>query len=605
MVALWLKRKDNNSKIMSTSKKNVGALAHKSGVSFRVWAPFADSVAITGTFNDWQLTPLDSESDGYWTVTVKGAQAGQEYKYVIMHGEEMFEKNDPRALQLTTVAGNSVVVDPEFDWGSTAPQAVPHNHQVIYELHVGTFNRTDPATPGTFATAQAKLDYLKDLGVTTIELMPVGSMSMEREWWGYTPEYIYAVENLYGGRHQMLEFIREAHARGMAVILDVVYNHFGPGESLDIWRFDGWSENGKGGIYFYNDRRAVTPWGDTRPDYGRPEVRKFLLDNVRMWLHDFQLDGLRVDSTIFIRNLKGLNDDPASDIPDGWSLLQRLNGVARKINPNALMIAEDIGVNGYLSKAVAEGGAGFDAQWQVDLPHVIHTALNAVKDSDRNIHAIAGQLGARFNADAFQRVIYSDSHDSAANGAARLNEEISPGQPASVYARQRSLLAAGLILTMPGIPMLLQGEEFLQGGSFNDWQALEWDKAEQFSGIVLAHKHLLALRKNTYGNTAGLLGQSVNVLHLNDEAKVLAYHRWDQGGPGDDVVVIVNFSNKTLADYSLAFPRGGTWRVRFNSSWKGYSPDFKQGGESEVPVQSDSGSLTLPPYSVLILSQDE
>jgi 1,4-alpha-glucan branching enzyme len=234
----------------------------------------------------------------------------------------------------------------------------------------------------------------------------------------------------------------------------------------------------------------------------------------------------------------------------------------------------------------------------------IHGALSAVNDSDRNIHAIADQLGKRFNGDAFHRVVYSDSHDSAANGASRLNEEISPGQPTSVHARQRSLLASGLVLTMPGIPMLLQGEEFLQGGSFNDWQALEWDKAEQFSGIVTAYKHLISLRKNQHGNTAGLLGHSVNVLHLNDEAKVLAYHRWDQGGPGDDTVVIVNFSNMTLSDYKLNFPASGEWIVRFNSSWKGYSPDFKEVAVSEVKVEGDTGSLTLPPYSVLILSQD-
>jgi 1,4-alpha-glucan branching enzyme len=150
----------------------------------------------------------------------------------------------------------------------------------------------------------------------------------------------------------------------------------------------------------------------------------------------------------------------------------------------------------------------------------------------------------------------------------------------------------------------LQGEEFLQGGNFNDWQALEWDKSEQFKGIVLAYKHLIGLRKNQHGNTAGLHGQSVNVLHLNDEAKVLAYHRWNQGGRGDDVVVILNFANKTQKDYRLNFPRPGTWTVRFNSSWKGYSPDFKEVNVNEVQVDSDTGTLTLPPYSVLILSQD-
>jgi len=590
---------------MSTRKKEVGAVVRKSGVSFRVWAPFANSVAVSGTFNNWQLTAMDSEGDGYWAVTIKKAKAGQEYKYVIMHGEQMEDKNDPRALQLTTAAGNSVIVDPEFDWGETTPQALAQNQQVVYEMHIGTFNRADPASPGTFETAAAKLDYLKDLGVTTIELMPVGSMSMEHEWWGYTPEYIYAVENLYGGRHQMLDFVKAAHQQGIAVILDVVYNHFGPGESMDMWRFDGWYENDMGGIYFYNDYRGKTPWGDTRPDYGRPEVQQFLLDNVRMWMQDFQLDGLRLDSTIFIRNHKGFNDDPANDIPEGWLLLQKINTVARKINENALVIAEDVGANEYICKPVNEGGAGFSAQWQVDLPHAIRTALNAAHDNERDIRTVSNLLQRRFNGDAFKRVVYSDSHDSAANGSARLNEEASPGNPASIFARQHQIIAAGIVLTAPGVPMLLQGEEFLQGGSFNDWQALSWDHAEKYAGILEAHKHLIALRKNQHGNTAGLAGQGVDILHENDEAKVLAYHRWDQGGPNDDTVVIINFSTTAFKDYAVTFPRAGTWKVRFNSSWKGYSDDFKEVAVSDVAVESNTASLPLPPSSVLILSQDE
>jgi 1,4-alpha-glucan branching enzyme len=589
---------------MSRSKKNVGAIAHKTGVDFCVWAPFATGVAVTGSFNDWQALPMDSDDDGYWSVTVKGARPGQEYKFIVSNGEQVLYKNDPRALQLTTTDGNSVIADTDFDWENDAPRPYNQNESVLYELHVGTFNRPDPAMSGTFESAIEKLDYLADLGVTTIEVMPVGSMPMDRGW-GYAIDYLFSVESMYGGRHGFMEFIKAAHERGMAVILDVVYNHIGPDENLDLWQFDGWSENGKGGIYFYNDWRATTPWGETRPDYGREEVRQFLLDNASMWLTDFHLDGLRVDSTIFIRNVKGNNDDPGNDIPEAWHLLQKVTDIARKINPRAVLIAEDVGANDYVTKPTNEGGAGFGAQWQVNLPYIVRDALSTINDSDRNIHAIADQLAKRFNDDAFKRVVYSDSHDSAANnGAKRLNEEISPGQPASVYARQRSLLAAGLTLTIPGMPMLLQGEEFLQGGNFNDWQALEWDKSEQFKGIVLAYKHLIGLRKNQHGNTAGLLGQSVNVLHLNDEAKVLAYHRWNQGGRGDDVVVILNFANKTLESYRLNFPRPGTWTVRFNSSWKGYSPDFKEVNVNEVQVDSDTGTLTLPPYSVLILSQD-
>jgi 1,4-alpha-glucan branching enzyme len=153
--------------------------------------------------------------------------------------------------------------------------------------------------------------------------------------------------------------------------------------------------------------------------------------------------------------------------------------------------------------------------------------------------------------------------------------------------------------------MLFQGQEFMQGGSFNDWQALDWDKTEQFAGIVLAYKHLVALRKNIHDNTKGLLGQSVSIKQLDEQNKVLAYHRWDSGGPKDDVMVVLNFSNRSHKTYDIAFPNDGTWRVRFNSSWNGYAPDFKEDDIPEVIVSGGKGTLSLAPYSVFILSRDE
>jgi 1,4-alpha-glucan branching enzyme len=587
------------------NKKDVGAIFHHKGTAtFRVWAPFAVSVAVMGSFNDWAHAPMASEGDGYWSVEIKKAESGQEYKFIINAGKQELIRNDPRSLQLTTSAGNSVLVDTTFGWEDDNFVAPPTNEQVVYELHIGTFNRTDPSMAGTFQSAMEKLDYLTDLGVNMLEIMPISSMSMDRGW-GYATEYIYAIESLYGGRLEFLEFVKAAHKRGIGVILDVVYNHLGPSASMDLWQFDGWSQNGKGGIYFYNDWRAETPWGETRPDFGRKEVRQYILDNVRMWVNDCRLDGLRLDSTIYLRNVKGRNNDPEHDIAEGWSLMQQINSVAKKIRPTALIVAEDVGCNEYLTKPESEGGAGFLTQWEVDFPHVLRSALSTVEDKDRNLTGICSALTRRYNNDSFQRVVYSDSHDSAANGGSRLNEEISPGNGTNLFARRRSLVASAIVLTTPGIPMLFQGQEFVEDGSFNDWQALDWGKAGQFSDMVLAHKHIVALRKNQYGNTRGLTGQSVTILHLNEESKLIAYHRWEMGGPGDDVVVIINFANLLQEDYYINFPRKGTWRVRFSSDWKGYSPDFKDVVTPDVIVEGASGKFNIAPYSVLILSQDD
>lgn len=586
-------------------KKDVGVIVHKHGVGFRVWAPFAHTVAVTGSFNDWSRTLLESEGDGHWYALVENAEVGQEYKFIINSGQSDLYHNDPRALQLTTTSGNSVIADPLFDWENQEQFVkVPLNQQVIYELHVGTFARIDASTIGTFKDVITKLDYLNDLGITTIELMPICSMSMDRGW-GYAPDYMYAVESLYGGRKEFLEFVKAAHAREIAVILDVVYNHLGPDEHLDLWQFDGWNVDGKGGIYFYNDWRSKTPWGETRPDYGRTEVRQYITDNVLMWVKDCHLDGLRLDSTIYMRNIDGKNDDQPTDLADGWRILQEVTELAYKVNPGTLVIAEDVGANDYITKLSQEGGAGFSSQWSVQFPSVMRKVLESPKDEERDLTALCEVLKKKHNNDVFQRIIYSDSHDSAANGGARLTEEIAPGDANNVYARRRSLLAAAIVLTTPGIPMLFQGQEFLEDGSFSDWQVLDWEKAERFSGIVSAVKHLIALRKNDYDNSRGLTGQNFSVLHLNEESKVLAYHRWEQGGVGDDVVVVFNFTNHLLKNYSINLPAGGTWHVRFNSDWHGYSQDFKSGDSEPVIAQESTASLSLPPYTVLILSQDK
>lgn len=584
-------------------KKDVGVIVRKSGVSFRVWAPFADSVGLIGSFNNWSEQAMDSEGDGYWSTVVSGAIAGQEYKFVVHRGNDSYYRNDPRALHYTTTAGSSVIVDTDFDWQDDDFSAPTSDQQIIYELHVGTFYRPDRAVTGTFQDVIAKLDYLAELGVNMIELLPICSMVMDRGW-GYAPDYIFAVESLYGGRHNFLKFVAEAHKRGIGVIVDVVYNHFGPDSNLDLWCFDGWNSNGYGGIYFYNDWRAETPWGSTRPDYGRAEVQQYILDNVKMWALDCHVDGLRVDSTIFIRNAKGTNNDPSTDLPEGWHLLQQVNSLARRIKPSLITIAEDVGDNEYLVKGVGEGGAGFSAQWELGFPFSLRNALWTSELPGIDLTGITSQLTRRFNGDAFQRVVFVDSHDSAANGGARFNEVLAPGKADNVFTRQQSVIAAAIVMTAPGIPMIFQGQEFMQPGAFNDWQALDWQLAEDHAGIVEAHKHLVALRKNAHGVTDGLSGQSINLMHVDENNKVIAYHRWKNGGPKDDVVVVVNFSKYAHKEYVMGFPRNGTWKIRFNSTWRGYSQDFKNVTVPDVTVENGNGTLVLPACSAIILSQD-
>jgi 1,4-alpha-glucan branching enzyme len=264
---------------------------------------------------------MQAEENGYWYADVAEAQVGDQYRYLLTTAKGEFKRIDPYAREVTNSVGNAIVHNPRFDWEGDNFHLAPWNELVIYELHVGTFNvEEDDNQPGKFGAVAARLGHLKKLGVNAIQIMPVAQFAGERSW-GYNPAHIFSVEIAYGGPLAFKKFVKRAHQQGIAVILDVVYNHLGPSD-LDLWQFDGWSENNRGGIYFYNDGRAHTPWGDTRPDYGRGEVRQYICDNVFMWLEEYHVDGLRFDGTVYIRTVHG----PGSqDLPEGWSLLQWIN----------------------------------------------------------------------------------------------------------------------------------------------------------------------------------------------------------------------------------------------------------------------------------------
>ncbi|MFN0067717.1 MAG: alpha-amylase family glycosyl hydrolase [Limisphaerales bacterium] len=463
--------------------------------------------------------------------------------------------------------------------------------------------------PGTFASAIEKFPYLKELGVNTVEVMPVAEFVGDFSW-GYNPAHPYAVESVYGGPDGLLEFVEAAHAHGLAVILDVVYNHFGPGDA-SMWQFDGWSENGYGGIYFYNDGRAATPWGDSRPDYGRAEVRAYLRDNAIMWLQDFGVDGLRWDATVYIRSCSGRPDGPGDDLKEGWGLIQWINDEVHAHSPRAIVIAEDLRESEWLVKGTGAGGAGFDAQWDSAFVHPVRAALTATEDSARSLDAVLTALTTRYDGDAFRRVIYSESHDEVASGKQRMTSEVAPDDPAGYHARKRSTLGAALAFTAPGIPMLFQGQEFLEAGWFQDQVPLDWSKQGRFAGIVAYYRDLIALRTNRHGHTAGLMGQYLETHHVNHEHKILACLREREGGPGDTTLVVVNLSHLAVTDYAIGVPCDGVWRVRLNSDGRAYAEDFSDhpGPDAEAVEEPLDGCTHrivtgIGPYSVLILSQD-
>lgn len=755
-----------------STRPGIGAVPYSGGTTFRVWAPNATAVAVAGSFNAWSATahPLVSEGTGYWSRDVASVVDGAEYKFVVTSGTVNF-KNDPRARQLTSSVGNSIVRADNFDWSYYGPQvtlftdgfesgtvAAPWaasgtgsfrvqtsttykaagtrgctmdrsvtgtlqftrltlpinasnhtkltlsykirnvgdethtqdglfisnngttwtkvesfpaigttwttrnvdlsaaataagftpgasfqirwveyddfalasdgvaiddvsvkgyvkspsfttpawNETVIYEMHIGTFNDAAGGAPGNFSSAITRLDQVRDLGVNTLKVMPVGEFAGDFSW-GYNPAYPFAVEGIYGGMNEFKRFINEAHARGMGVILDIVHNHYGPSD-LDMWRFDGWFTNNLGGIYFYNDYRSSTPWGDTRPDYGRAEVRQYIRDNAMQWLQEFRCDGLRWDSTVNIRNT---SNGMGTDIPDGWWVMQLTNNDIDATQGWKMSIAEDLQTNAWVTKDTGAGGAGFDAQWDAAFVHPIRSAVITANDVDRNMFSVRDAINFRYNTDAFERVIYTESHDEVANGHSRVPEEIWPGNAGSWFSKKRSTVGAALVMTSPGIPMIFQGQEVLEDGWFADTDPVDWTKLTTYAGIQTMYRDLIRLRRNWYDTTRGLRGQNVNVHHVNNTNKVVAFHRWQNGGVRDDVVIVANFGNTSYASYNLGFPRAGTWKVRFNSDWNGYSGDFANTLAYDTTAVSGAkdgmaynANVGIGPYTVIILSQE-
>ncbi|MCG2806462.1 MAG: alpha amylase C-terminal domain-containing protein [Propionicimonas sp.] len=587
---------------MSKPMEGMGAIVTRDGVGFRVWAPHAEAVSVVGSFNGWDeaAAPLAVDGNGYWYGFVAAASVGQEYKFVLRNGEQRLERVDPYAAQVTNSVGNGVIYDhAAFDWAGDDFTAPSFNELVIYELHAGTFAATKDGEVADLADLAGRLEHLVALGVNALQLMPVAEFAGDVSW-GYNPAHIFAVESAYGGPDALKSLVKAAHAVGLAVIQDVVYNHFGPSD-LNLWQFDGWSENGKGGSYFFNDWRSATPWGDTRPDYGRGEVRQFIRDNAMSWLENYHLDGLRYDMTPYMRSV----DAGETNIPEGWSLCHWINSEVRAKYPHKILIAEDLHSNPAVSSTGPEGAA-FHAQWDAQFVHPVRRAVVAADDAYRSTAEVARAITYSYG-DAFSRVIYTESHDEVANGKARVPQEIDAGDPTGYFAQKRSTVGAGLVLTSPGIPMLFQGQEFLEGGWFRDTVALEWDQDESFHGIVKLYRDLIRLRLNRDGRSAGLTGGGVRVFHNNDDANLLAFQRWRDHGIGDDVVVVANLTNTARGMYRIGFPAPGKWQLLLNSDALVYSDAFSDHPSADVVASQDdydglqaSAEITIGPYSLLI-----
>ncbi|WP_150107597.1 alpha-amylase family glycosyl hydrolase [Pedosphaera parvula] len=563
--------------------------ASGTGVTFRVWAPNATSVAVRGSFNGYSSTAnfLIKEAGGLglWSGDIPTARAGDQYKYYLSGS---LWKRDPRGRKVVNSSDNTIVYDPNaFNWASDARLPVNTSNLVIYEMHVGAFYDPTPASggPGKFADAITKLDHLAELGINAVELMPVMEFAGDNSW-GYNPADPYAVENTgYGGPDGLKSFVKAAHQRGIRVLLDVVHNHYGPSD-LDLWTFD----NGASpSIYFYTAANiCCTQWGG-RPNYSTEGVRSFIIGSFRQWLDEYHVDGFRWDAVGAMRYY-----DPGHvGIPEADSLIQYINSTAiHSDHPGAISIAED-----------QSSGMNFDGEWNRSFGDLLIGEMVKSTDSSRDVVGLFNGM----NASGFSRVLYDESHDLVGNlngaGAQRLPYRIQSTDPTGYFARKRSMLAAAVVLTTPGIPMLFMGQEMLETQQFGDSNPLHWENTTNYPTVVQFYRDLIHLRRNLDGVSLGLTGPNITSHVVDNTAKLLAFHRWG-AGPNDQVMIVMNFSNKVLTNYSITgFPANGTWYVNLNSDWTLYGNDFGNMGSSLIQVSAGNGQITIGPYSVQVLSR--
>jgi 1,4-alpha-glucan branching enzyme len=537
---------------------------------------------------------------GIWSADVPRAAPGEQYKYFINYSGGSVWKHDPRARWATSsgsaAGANDIVYDPTaFDWQGDSFVLPALNDPFIYELHIGTFFSN--AVSSRFVAATNKLDYLKSLGVNAVEVMPIAEFP-GTESWGYNPAQIFAVENgAYGGPDGFKTFIQACHARGLAVLLDVVHNHYGPAD-LDMWNFDGWTGAGPigGGIYFYqsNTNLEITPYGNTRPNFSSQQVSNFVRDNFAMWLAEYHVDGFRWDTPGLMMNANNYGY-----IASAGDLINAINSMIHTSYGSKISIAEDV-----------YDSFGFDSAWDTSYPGYFTPVLANSVDANRDMNVIANavQYNVRYGGQAGSaRVAFLESHDVVGdlNGGVRLVTAIDSITPNSYRARKLSTLGAAVTLTAPGVPMIFQGQEMLENQPFSSSRPVDWSKTNTYSRIVQFYRDLISARRDLKGCTPGLKGDQCTVIRTDNAKKLIAFHRWKSAAPNQDVVVIANFSGATISSYSLSFPSAGTWYVHLNSDSTNYSSDFQNIGSSIV---SASGSpptalVTVGPYSALILSQ--
>ena len=641
----------------------MGANLVARGATFRVWAPGATEVYVitddlpTARQAGWtprQRDRLVEREDGTWAGFVPDLADGSPYRFFVVGLGGSGFKRDPWARELGTDPPypdcDCLIRDPDsYPWHDSGYCPPPFHELVIYQLHVGVFygldehGRDKRKNVAKFLDVVTRIPYLRELGVNAVQMLPIQEFPYDNSM-GYnnldffSPEMAYQVddpgqlprylnevnellaekgmqpltlEQLAPGPNQLKALIDLLHLNGIAVILDLVYNHAGGGfDDQSFYFFDRRANGDNNNSLYFTDRGWV---GGLVFAYWNDAVRDFLIRNAEFFLREYHTDGARYDEVSVIDN------------HGGWFFCQDLTGTCRFVKPSAIQIAEYWNPSRELALKAPPHGMDFHAALADGLRDALRQVLddaNAGRDAPVDLDPIHDRLYAPYGFDDSWRAVHCiENHDlvyadrEPHEWQPRVAWLADPSNSRSWYARSRARFATALLLTAPGIPMLFMGQEILEDKNWSDnpdhmpntliwWDGLATDEAMR--DFLEFTKAAIRLRREH----AALSGPNVNAFHVNNGARVIAFHRWLQGS-GQDVLVVATLSETDLHGYELGFPRNGTWQEVFNSDFFESSADRQTVGNGGRIVADGgpmhgfqaSSRITIAANGVLVLAQ--
>ncbi len=604
--------------VLTDSYEYFGSFLKKNSVFFRLWAPNAESVSVVGDFNEWnnERNPMLPVGNGIWEAEIEGIREFDNYKYAVVRKDlSVVLKSDPYAKHFETAPNNASKVygNDNYKWqddewikkrGSVNIYESPVN---IYELHAGSWKRYEDGNPYDYVKLAEELSgYLKKMNYTHVELMPITEYPFEGSW-GYQVTGYFAPTSRYGTPADFKKFVDIMHQNGIGVILDWVPAHF-PRDEHGLYCFDGTA------CYEYVDWRKGEhkEWGTVVFDYGKPQVRSFLVSSAVYWLKEFHIDGLRVDAVASMLYLDyGRKDGEwianaygGRENLEAVEFLREVNKAAFAANPNVLMIAEESTAWPMVTKPADDGGLGFNFKWNMGWMNDMlrYMSLDPYFRKD-NHDCLTFSFFYAFS----ENFVLPISHDEVVHGKCSMINKM-PGEYEMKFASLKAFYT--YIMAHPGKKLLFMGQEFAQ--------FIEWNYAKELDWLLMdyePHRQMLNFTKklNEFYITHSELWEidysweGFKWISNDDNSQsIISFRRINKAG--EEIIAVCNFVPVDRTDYRIGVPKSGSYKLIFCSDdehFGGKTALKKIGVKAEKETMHGydySVSLNIPAMSVSFYS---